>query len=224
MSAVIEEYEQQYSQITAEATSLIGRLGSSTTTSASERRELIQSTEQLLEEAGGILEQIGLEIRDCYPEHRPSLTAKLNCYSAELKRLKNEFQVTRTNKSNTAAAVFDDETLSFGEDQRQRLLHNSERLERTGNHLSNAYRIAVETEEIGNSVLRDLENQRETLGRARSRLRETDAELGRSSRLLNTMIMRHMRDKFVLYIIGVLFILVICVSVYFSMTKSDKLN
>lgn len=165
-----------------------------------------------------------MEIRDSDPGVRPGLTSKLNCYNAELKRLQNEFNMAKTNK-NTVNAGFDDDDyddISVSEDQKRRLLDNSERLERSGNHLTNAYRIAVETEEIGNGVLRDLENQRETLTRARGRLRDTDNELGRSSRLLNTMVMRYMRDKFVLVGIGAVFLLVICISIYFSLTKKEK--
>lgn len=179
MSSLIDDYEQQYSQLTAEATSLIGRLGSITNDvlDIDERRQLIQNTDQLLEEAGGILEQIGLEIRDCDPGQRPSLTSKLNCYGAELKRLKNEFQTTRNTRSSVVTTnmgggnAYIDDDAYFGEDQRQRLLDNSERLERTGNRLTNAYRVALETEEVGGSVLRDLVGQRETLTRARSRVR-----------------------------------------------------
>jgi len=217
MGTLIDDYEQQYSQITAEATSQIGRL--SQTVGAGEKYKLIEEIESQLEEANTILEQIGLEIRDCDAALRPGLTSKLNCYNAELKRLKQEFVKAKTSPSGFNQ---DEDDFSFGEDQRQRLLDNSERLERTGNHLSNAYRVAIETEEIGNSVLRDLEGQRETLTRARSRLRETDAELGRSSRLLNSMIMRHIRDKIALYLIGVVFVLVICISVYFTVTKKDE--
>lgn len=129
------------------------------------------------------------------------------------------------NNRNPVNPGFEDEDyedINATEDQKRRLLDNSERLERTGGHLSGAYRVAVETEEIGNSVLRDLENQRETLTRARGRLRDTDNELGRSSRLLNTMMMRYMRDKFVLVGIGLVFLLVIGVSIYFSLTKKEK--
>ncbi|XP_063708627.1 vesicle transport through interaction with t-SNAREs homolog 1A-like [Culicoides brevitarsis] len=218
---LIDDYEQQYSQLTAEATALIGRLS---VASGGDKRQLIQNIDTLLQEAGETLEQIGLEIRDSDPGARPGLTYKLNCYNAELKRLQNEFTMAKSNK-NTVNAGFDDDEyddVNVTEDQKRRLLDNSERLERSGNQLTNAYRIAVETEEIGNSVLRDLENQRETLTRARGRLRDTDAELGRSGRLLNTMIMRHMRDKFVLIGIGAVFLLVICVSVYFSFTKKEK--
>jgi vesicle transport through interaction with t-SNAREs protein 1 len=96
------------------------------------------------------------------------------------------------------------------------LLDNSERLERTGNQLQEGYRIAIETEQIGTQVLSNLSSQREQIQRSRNRLRETQADLGRSSRVMNTMIMRSIRDKFVLYIIGVVFVLAVSLTIYFS--------
>lgn len=48
-------------------------------------------------------------------------------------------------------------------DQKQRLLDVSEQIEETGKHLSNGYRIAVETEELGSKMLQDLYAQRETI-------------------------------------------------------------
>jgi hypothetical protein len=56
------------------------------------------------------------------------------------------------------------------DEQKQRLLDNTERVERTGRQLSAGYRIALETEEIGTEVLRDLHSQRETIQRTRSRV------------------------------------------------------
>jgi hypothetical protein len=44
--------------------------------------------------------------------------------------------------------------------------------------------------QIGAEVLSNLETQRETIGRARERLRETDADLGRSGKILSQMIRR----------------------------------
>lgn len=48
-------------------------------------------------------------------------------------------------------------------EQKQRLLDVSEQIEETGKHLSNGYRIAIETEELGSKVLQDLHSQRETI-------------------------------------------------------------
>lgn len=66
--------------------------------------------------------------------------------------------------------LFINDGLSIKEEQRQRLLNNSERLERTGNQLLAGYRAVIETEEVGNQVLQDLAIQRETIQRARSRV------------------------------------------------------
>lgn len=63
--------------------------------------------------------------------------------------------------------------MSLNEEQRQRLLDTSERLERTGRDLTSGYQILLETEEIGSQVLRDLSEQRETIHKSRARVRFT---------------------------------------------------
>lgn len=62
------------------------------------------------------------------------------------------------------------ESISLNEEQKQRLLDNTERLERTGRQLDTGYQILLETEEIGSQVLRDLASQRETIQKSRSRV------------------------------------------------------
>lgn len=111
----------------------------------------------------------------------------------------------------------DDFDLGMNEDQKRRLLDNSDRLERTGNQIQEAYRLTIESEEIGSQVLNNLSQQRETIQKGRNRLRETNAELGRSGRLMNMMIMRSIRDKFALYILAFVFVLVIVLTIYFSL-------
>ncbi|CAL1545355.1 unnamed protein product, partial [Lymnaea stagnalis] len=57
------------------------------------------------------------------------------------------------------------------EDQRARLLDNTETLERTGRRLDHGYRIAIETEQIGGQIMEDLHHQRQTINRSRGRVR-----------------------------------------------------
>ena len=61
-------------------------------------------------------------------------------------------------------------TVNLREEQKQSLLGDSERLERTGNQLSSGYRVLLETEDISTQVLRDLNSQRETIQKSRSRV------------------------------------------------------
>lgn len=56
------------------------------------------------------------------------------------------------------------------EDQKRRLLDNSERLERTGNYLQDGYRVAIETESTATQVLQDLHQQREQINRSRGKV------------------------------------------------------
>lgn len=70
-----------------------------------------------------------------------------------------------------------------------------------------------------NSVI-DLHHQRETLQGARARLRETNAEIGRASRTLNTMMLRALREKVVLYGVGVCFVVAVGVSLYLTFAPS----
>lgn len=168
------------------------------------------------------LEQIQLEIRDLEPSNRQTWTNKLNCAQAELKRLETEYKTVQDKTQNPAydSAVDDFEDIGIRDEQKQRLLNNSERIERTGNRLTEGYRIILETEQIGTQVLQDLHHQRETIQSARSRMRETNADLGRASRTLNSMMARALREKAVLYGIGVLFVVVVSLSIYFSISSS----
>lgn len=49
-------------------------------------------------------------------------------------------------------------------------------------------------------------------------LRETDEQLNRSSRLMNTMVMRALQDRFVLIMVFLVLGVLLCVAVYFYVT------
>lgn len=116
------------------------------------------------------MEQLGLEIREASVNTRPGLTNRLNCYQAELKRLQLEFTNAKNSKSTGYDSIDEFEDIGMQEGQKQRLLDNSERIERTGKTLEEGYRVIVETESIGIQVLQDLHTQRETITRSRGRV------------------------------------------------------
>ncbi|KAL3273202.1 hypothetical protein HHI36_014658 [Cryptolaemus montrouzieri] len=196
MVTLFENYEQQYSVLTADITAQIGSLAASTT---KDRRQLINKIEKYVEEAQELLEQMDLEVREIDHSKRQRCRTKLDCYRAELKRLTLEYIKARSikqgalNYDSTDPEDLMDPRIS--NDQKQRLLENSERLERSGRKLEEGYRILVETEQTGTQVLQNLGEQRETIQRTRNRLRETDEELSRASRIINGMIMRSAQQK-----------------------------
>ncbi|XP_026501026.1 vesicle transport through interaction with t-SNAREs homolog 1A [Vanessa tameamea] len=189
MSTLIQSYEQQYSVLTADITAKIGRLKSA---SDDDRDHLSREIQSNFEEANDLLEQLELEYRGA------GSGSRVGAYRAELQRVREEY---RSVASNSAAYNIDQEEYddwSMVNDQRRKLLDNTERLERSGKNLTEGYKVLLETEQIGAAVLQDLNAQRETIQRSRGRLRETDAQLNRSSRLMNSMLMRLLRERAVL--------------------------
>ncbi|CAH0694424.1 unnamed protein product [Spodoptera exigua] len=209
MATLIQSYEQQYSILTADITAKIGRLKSG---SEDNRDQLTREIQANFEEANDLLEQLELESRGI------GAGSRVAAYRAELQRVRDEYRsVLNTGSYNYENdEVFDD--WSGANEQHRKLLDNTERLERTGKTLTEGYRVVLETEQIGAAVLQDLSVQRETIQRSRGRLRETDEQLNRSSRLMNTMVMRALQDRFILIMVFLVLGVLLCVGVYFYVT------
>ncbi|RCN25930.1 vesicle transport v-SNARE protein [Ancylostoma caninum] len=160
-ATTLAEFEQQYSMQTAEVTATIARLPS---LPASDRPASVQSVQRVLTDVADLLEQMELAVRDL-----AAGSAERNKYELRVRSYRN------------------DKRLLDGELEKaiKRLRESADREELL------AYDEAVEMDQqIGAEVLGNLSSQRETISRARERMREADVELGRSNRLLNTMIRR----------------------------------
>lgn len=158
-----------------------------------------------------------LEVRGMTGNARDRLRGRVESHRAELKRLTQEFQSAKRPKEDSIDIAMEESWESnVTEDQKKRLLDASDRIDRSGRTLQNGYRMVLETEEIGSQILKDLHDQRETIQRNRGRLRDTDAELGRGSRLLSGMIVRSLQQKLILAVVALALIIVTCFVVYYS--------
>lgn len=102
---------------------------------------------------------------------RDRLRVRVESHRAELKRLTQEFDLSKNSKNDVIDLGIEESwDNGISEDQRKRLLDASERIDRTGRTLQNGYRMVLETEEIGTQVLKDLHDQRETIQRSRGRV------------------------------------------------------
>ncbi|XP_014300670.1 vesicle transport through interaction with t-SNAREs homolog 1A [Microplitis demolitor] len=220
MATLIDNYEQQYAVLTADITAKISRINVVT---GAEKRAFVQDVDRQLEEAQELLEQMELEVRGTGGTQRDRLRSRVESHRAELKRLTNEFKLSRKPKEEIVDLnVIDDwDNGVVTEDQKSRLLDTSERIDRTGRTLQNGYRMILETEDIGAQVLKDLSDQRETIQRSRSRLRETDADIGRGSRILSGMIFRSLQQRFILVAVFVVLLIVACFVIYFSFNSKS---
>lgn len=234
---LLGDLEQQFSILSSEITTKIGKFANaeigkfvkycevckkiflflSQIVLVDDRRNLIIDINLKFDEAQELLDQIELEINQNTDKvQRSSQQNRLKSYAAELKRLEDTYNKSKIRPDSNSLLDDEDDIGDLDADQRRRLLDTSDRIERTGKNLQEGYRIAIETQETANQVLQDLSTQRETIQRSRNRLRDTNAELGRSSRVLGNMIMRSLRDKFALYGIGLAFVIIVLITIYFK--------
>lgn len=218
MTAIFESYEQQFSSLTSEISS---RLGTVSSLYGVDKKTVISSIERQLDEAQELLEQMDLEVRDMPSSERGKLMSRVKGYQSEYTNL--EAQLKKHKTSAKDAARMREELLDYDDttttDQRTRLLDNTERLERSTRRLEAGYRIAVETEKIGQGVIDNLHRDREAISRTRSRLREGDDHLGKSSRILNSMTRRIIQNRLITFGVVIFMLIVIIIVIYFVATK-----
>lgn len=109
-----------------------------------------------------------LEVRELDSSSRNKYFTRIESYKAELSRLEKEFKIKKNLNNENREELFGD--IDDFNDQKQLLIDNSEKLERGIKRLDVGYKVAIETEQIGNHVLNDLNQQRETIQRTRNRV------------------------------------------------------
>ncbi|XP_076419440.1 vesicle transport through interaction with t-SNAREs homolog 1A isoform X7 [Peromyscus maniculatus bairdii] len=192
MSSDFEGYEQDFAVLSAEITSKISRVPR---LPPDEKKQMVANVEKQLEEARELLEQMDLEVREIPPQSRGMYSNRMRSYKQEMGKLETDFKRSRIAYSDEVRNELLGDDGNSSENQRAHLLDNTERLERSSRRLEAGYQIAVETgknseKQIGQEMLENLSHDREKIQRARDRLRETDANLGKSSRILTGMLRR----------------------------------
>ncbi|KAM4032033.1 vesicle transport through interaction with t-SNAREs homolog 1A isoform 2-T2 [Anomaloglossus baeobatrachus] len=213
MSAEFQGYEQDYGVLTAEITNRIGKVPK---LSGEEKKQMVMNVEKQLEEAKELLEQMDLEVREIPAQSRGMYSNRMRSYKQEMGKLEADFKRSRIAYSDEVRNELLGDDGSSSESQRAHLLDNTEKLERSSRRLEAGYQIAVETEQIGQNVLENLSQDREKIQRARDRLRETDTNLGKSSRILTGMLRRIIQNRVLLVVLGIIIVFTIILAVYFS--------
>ncbi|XP_075698883.1 vesicle transport through interaction with t-SNAREs homolog 1A isoform X2 [Rhinoderma darwinii] len=213
MSAEFQGYEQDYGVLTAEITSRIGKIPKLL---GEEKKQVVMNVEKQLEEAKELLEQMDLEVREIPAQSRAVYSSRMRSYKQEMSKLEADFKRSRIAYSDEVRNELLGDDGNSSESQRAHLLDNTERLDRSSRRLEAGYQVAVETEQIGQDILENLNQDREKIQRARDRLRETDTNLGKSSRILTGMLRRVIQNRVLLVVLGIIIVFTIILAIYFS--------
>ncbi|KAL2240395.1 vesicle transport v-SNARE 13 [Sesamum indicum] len=221
MSEVFESYERQYCELSA---NLSKKTSSVSYLDGEQQKQKISEVRGGLDEAEALIRKMDLEARGLQPNIKAVLLAKLREYKSDLNNLKNE--VKRIASMNLNQAARDElleagmaDTLTASANQRDRLLMSTERLNNSGNRISESRKVMLETEELGVSLLQDLHQQRQSLLHANNTLHGVDDNISRSKRVITSISRRMSRNKWIIGAIISVLVLVILLILYFKLAK-----
>jgi len=215
MTDLFNHYEQQFGNISAEITARICKIPN---LHGSAKQSAVSDVERCFDEARELIEQMELEVREVSGEEKSKLGHRLKAYNNEMQRFEQDLKKARVAFSDQEGRneLLGGEDSHSSEDQRARLLDNTERVERSGRQLEEGYKMCVETEQIGVDIMNNLHRDREVIERARERTRGTDKNLSKSSRILTGMMRRIIQNRIIMAVICLAILGVIGLIIYYA--------
>lgn len=118
-----------------------------------------------LSEAEGYLRAMDVEFRTMASVDKRSAQQKVTDYKDEFRQMQQSYQTSKFNAEATA--------LKSGANARTKLVTANQKLDQSTVTLEQSRMILHQTEQIGNTILTDMENQKETLMSAQDKVKET---------------------------------------------------
>ena len=183
-----------------------------------EKKQTAAQIERGIDEAKQYIFDMEAEARSAPGQFRTQMMSTVRSHNDTANKL--AMQLKSSMKSDTAGAS---QNPGVDEVFKRTVIQGTQALERTSQSIYRSTQVALETEEIGTSVIEELGTQRESLTRARERLVDTDMELGRSRRILNSMYRVAITNKLILIIVILLELAILGGLVYYKFVSFKKL-
>lgn len=173
--------------------------------SGESRKKTVRETENAIESAVSMIDDMQVEVHKAPQGLRTSMNTKVKKHRDEVAKLQSKIR-----QFNSGTVSFTRQELFAGEgasstdliaEQRNRVLETDSILNRTSQSIARSQQVAVETEQIGNDIITEMGDQRDSLLRTRDRLEGTDANLRQSRKILKSMYLRVMTNKLILVFI-----------------------
>lgn len=176
MAELFESYASDFAQLQQ---SIEARLGADVEAmSAEARRAALRSAEAEADEASEILSQMDIEVQGFPQSVRSRYVGDLERMHATLERLQESVRAkygaargAGVPPGGASGSYTDGDDLEAAHGQRQRLLQGTSTLDQGTRRLEESNRLALETEDVGAGILRDLRGQREQIEHSRDTVR-----------------------------------------------------
>ncbi|AED94456.1 unnamed protein product [Arabidopsis thaliana] len=185
MSNVFHEYDQQYSELSI---NLSKKCSLAFSLKGGEKKEKLSEITYDLENAEKLISKMDHAASNLPPNIKSILLEKLKESKSSLKRLRNEIKrnTSENLKVTTREEVLEAEKADLA-DQRSRLMKSTEGLVRTREMIKDSQRKLLETENIGISILENLQRQKESLQNSQAMLHEIDDTVKESRSIVRSI-------------------------------------
>jgi len=166
-----------------------------------------------LSEAEGYLRAMDVEYRTLSSENKRNAQQKVNDYRDEYRVTLQRYQQTKFNAESQA--------LKAGPSARTKLLTANQKLDMSTQQLEQSRMLVAQTEQIGNTILTDLEGQKDVLLDAQGRVKETRGFTLEAKKVLQLMGNRAFMHKCCIMFLIIFLAGVIGVIAYFGFLKKE---
>ncbi|KAI9833412.1 MAG: hypothetical protein M1826_007510 [Phylliscum demangeonii] len=208
-SELFSSYEADLRLVQADLTQKLDQVDE---LSGEPRKAMIRQAENAVEEADELLDQMRLEKQNIPSAARNRINQRFRTFEADVDGAKRKLKALADDRHALFGDRYTDHPPSSDAqlEQRQQLLHGTDRLARSSDRLRESQRIAHETEQIGASTLADLHSQRSVIEHTRGTLLESEGFVDRSVKTLRGMSRRMATNRIItVAIITVLILLIV---------------
>lgn len=190
-----------------------------------EKKQVISEIDRGIDEAKQAIFEMEVEARAAPGAFRMHMMARVRAHQETITKLAlllKSSQQAEMSMATSRGRLFDNQPSGYQQNQeiddalKSTVRQGTVILDRTSQSLYRTTQVALESEEIGTGVVQELSQQREALLQTRERLTDTDAELGRSRRILKSMARVALTNKLVLMVIILLEICILTGLIYYK--------
>lgn len=190
------------------------------------RKRELRNAERLLEDAEAQITQMFEEAQSAPGSFRTKLLSQTRGHKNDLEKLKRDLNVAKSVSSLPSPGSRDDllaknssGVSDFESQQRGLMQEGLDIMGRTSESVERSQRIAAETDEYGVQILADLDDQKESLIRVRDKVKQTDSDLTKSRRILQSIGVKMITNKLLLIVIIILEVIILGATVYIKFFK-----
>lgn len=197
---LFENYEEEFLEQTE---TIKKRIDEIPRTEIAKRRDAVLSTQQLIQDAEEQLTRLNLAARSASESQRGALINKAKDYDTQIKLLKKNLKKAESSfeREDLIGGFKNDSILSTADDQRQRLLDSTRRLDGHSTMLEEARNDVVRAIGTGSDILTNLDEQEEKLKRISNRADNINSTLSKGKQLMRSMARRVVTNKLIMALI-----------------------